>query len=105
MKSMMKRTTLREIKGSFGRFFAIFAIIALGVGFFAGLKNTTPTMFKTVNDFLIKKQLYDYRLISTIGWTDSEVDILRLLPDVRYIEGSYSYDVIYNYAKKEEMIL
>lgn len=105
MKSMMKRTTLREIKGSFGRFFAIFAIIALGVGFFAGLKNTTPTMFKTVNDFLIQKQLYDYRLISTIGWTDSEVDILRLLPDVRYIEGSYSYDVIYNYAKKEEMIL
>ncbi len=105
MKSMMKRTTLREIKGSFGRFFAIFAIIALGVGFFAGLKNTTPTMFKTVNDYLIKKQLFDYRLISTIGWTEKEVEILKLLPDVRYVEGSYSYDVIYNYDKKEEMIL
>lgn len=105
MKSMMKRTTLREIKGSFGRFFAIFAIIALGVGFFAGLKNTTPTMFKTVNNYLIKKQLFDYRLISTIGWTKNEVEILKHLPDVRYIEGSYSYDVIYNYNQKEEMIL
>lgn len=105
MKSMMKRTTLREIKGSFGRFFAIFAIIALGVGFFAGLKNTTPTMFKTVNDFLIKEQLFDYRIISTIGWTKNEVEILSHLPEVRYIEGSYSYDVIYNYNKKEEMIL
>ena len=30
MKSMMKRNTFREIKKSFGRYFAILAIIALG---------------------------------------------------------------------------
>ena len=105
MKSMMKRTTLREIRQSFGRFFAIFAIIALGVGFFAGLKNATPTMTKTVNSFLSEKQLYDYRLISTIGWSSQEVNIFKQLPDVRYAEGSYSYDIIYNYNSKEEMIL
>ena len=101
MKSMMKRTTLREIRQSFGRFFAIFAIIALGVGFFAGLKNATPTMTKTVNSFLSEKQLYDYRLISTIGWSSQEVNIFKQLPDVRYAEGSYSYDIIYNYNSKE----
>ncbi|MBQ8913610.1 MAG: ABC transporter permease, partial [Lachnospiraceae bacterium] len=105
MKSMMKRTTLREIKQSFGRFFAIFAIIALGVGFFAGLKNTTPTMTKTVNSFLIENQLYDYRLISTIGWSSDEVSIFKQLPDVRYAEGSYSYDIIYTHESKQEMIL
>ena len=35
---MMRRTTFREIKNTFGRFAAIMAIIALGVGFFSGLK-------------------------------------------------------------------
>ncbi|MBQ9199934.1 MAG: ABC transporter permease [Lachnospiraceae bacterium] len=105
MKSMMKKTTFREIRQSFGRFFAIFAIIALGVGFFAGIKNTTPSMLKTINEYLKKEQLYDYRLISTIGWTSQEVAIFKLLPDVRYAEGSYSYDIIYSHNSKQEMIL
>lgn len=39
MKSMMRRTTFREIKNSFGRFAAILAIIALGVGFFSGAED------------------------------------------------------------------
>lgn len=34
MKSMMWKTTLREIKQSMGRYLAILAIVALGVGFF-----------------------------------------------------------------------
>ena len=31
------KDTFREIKGSFGRFFAIFAIVAIGVSFFPGI--------------------------------------------------------------------
>ena len=38
MKSMMARTTLREIKQSLGRFLAIFAIVCLGVGLLPDLK-------------------------------------------------------------------
>ena len=34
MKSMMKKTTLREIRESLGRYLAIMAIVALGVGLF-----------------------------------------------------------------------
>ena len=49
---MMRRTTFREIKNSFGRFAAILAIIALGVGFFSGLKMTKPALVKTITDFL-----------------------------------------------------
>ena len=48
MKSMMRRTTFREIKNTFGRFAAIMAIIALGVGFFSGLKMTKPDMMNTI---------------------------------------------------------
>ena len=77
MKSMMKRTTVREIRHSFGRFFAIFAIIALGVGFFSGVRITTPTMVNTVNEFLRERQFFDYRLISSIGWDEESVGDIR----------------------------
>ena len=105
MKSMMKRTTLIEIKESFGRFFAIFAIIALGVGFFSGVRITTPAMVKTIDDFLKDKQLFDYRLISTLGWEDTDVEEFQALPDVRYVEGSYSYDVLYTDSDDNEFVL
>ena len=52
MKSMMRKTTLREIKQSFGRFFAIFAIVALGVSFFAGLKVTKKVMTGSADKYL-----------------------------------------------------
>lgn len=38
-KSAVVKTTLREIKGSLGRYIAILAIVALGIGLFAGLKH------------------------------------------------------------------
>ena len=74
MKSMMRRTTFREIKNSFGRFMAIFAIIALGVGFFSGLKETKPYMVKTITDFLQEMNFYDLHLLSTLGFTDEDVE-------------------------------
>ena len=38
------KDTFREIKGSFGRFFAIFAIVAIGVSFFAGITASSSDM-------------------------------------------------------------
>ena len=63
MKSMMKRTTIREIKMSFGRFFAILAIIALGVGFFSGLKITKPDMMHTVHSYLDENNLLPIQMV------------------------------------------
>ncbi len=49
---MLKKTTLREIRNSFGRYIAILAIVALGVGFFSGLKVTREAMVTTADDYL-----------------------------------------------------
>ncbi len=95
MKSMMRKTTFREIKQTFGRFFAIFAIIALGVGFFSGVRITTPAMVHTVDTFLQEYQFYDYRLISTLGWEEEDVESFLKRDDVRYAEGAYTVDVLY----------
>lgn len=95
MKSMMRKTTVREIKNSFGRYFAILAIVALGVGFFAGLKMSMPDMHATADDYFEKLQLFDYRMLSTLGFEDSDVEAARAQADVRSAEGSVSFDIAY----------
>ncbi len=95
MKSMMVKTILREIKQSFGRYFAILAIVALGVGFFSGLKITKDVMVESGNDYLKQEQLYDYRLLSTLGYEDEDVEALAQKEDVRAVEGAMSADIIY----------
>ena len=94
MKSMMNRSALREIKQSMGRYLAILAIVALGVGFFAGLKATTPAMLKTAENYWNEKQLYDFRLICTLGFGEEEIAELAKRPDVRAVQGAYSFDII-----------
>ena len=39
MSKGMFQTTIREIRGSLGRYMAILAIVMLGVGLFTGLKG------------------------------------------------------------------
>ncbi len=44
----MVRLVFRDIRSSLGRWIAIFAIIALGIGFLAGLIQTCPAMLNTI---------------------------------------------------------
>lgn len=74
---------------------AIFAIVALGVGFFAGLKVTRAGMTATVGQYLEKYAFYDYRLLSTVGFGQEEVDFLAGQEDIAAAEGSVSFDVLY----------
>jgi putative ABC transport system permease protein len=46
---------LRQIWRTRSRFLSIFAIIALGTGFFAGLKATTPDMKQTAQAYFSDK--------------------------------------------------
>lgn len=105
MKSMMKRTTMREIKSSFGRFFAILAIVALGVGFFSGLKITKPAMVNTINEFLKEKNFFDLHLISTLGFVEEDVAAFSQEEQVEYAEGIYSFDALYTGIGDNEEVL
>ena len=46
------KTILRSIRLTLPRFLAIFAIIALGVGFFSGLKVTMPSFVYTADRYV-----------------------------------------------------
>ena len=92
---MLWRSVLRSIRGSLGRYLAILAIIALGVGFFAGLRVTEPSILKTADAYIDELNLYDFRLVSTLGFTDEDVAAFSELKGVEVARGSVSADFIY----------
>lgn len=90
----MIKSIFREIKSSLGRYLAILLIIALGVGFFAGLKVTDQAMIQTANDYLQGLHFYDYRLISTIGFDEDAEKQLAEEEGVFAAEGAKSADIL-----------
>ena len=72
----------REIGGSLGRFAAIFAITALGVGFLAGLLSTAPDFYTTIDDYYDKNDFWDINIKSTGGLT--EEDLKAVEAEMRY---------------------
>ena len=94
MSSGMIKTTIREIKGSLGRYMAILAIVMLGVGLFSGLKATTPAMIATESAYLTEQNFFDFRLLSTVGFTEESVEALSELTEIADAEGAVSVDAI-----------
>ena len=105
MKSMIRKTTVREIRKSFGRFFAIFAIVALGVGFFSGLKVSKQTMLHTGNRYISEQNLFDFRLLSTIGFNEEEVEAFSKQTDILQASGAYTTDILYLNEAGNESVL
>lgn len=90
----MWKTTYREIRQSFGRYAAILAIVALGVGFFVGLMVVTPAMVRNGGRYLNSHDLYDLRLLSTLGFEKDSVDAFTGREDVKAVEGAVSSDFL-----------
>lgn len=90
----MWKTTYREIRQSFGRYVAILAIVALGVGFFVGLMVVTPAMVRNGGRYLNNHDLYDLRLLSTLGFEKDSVDAFTGREDIKAVEGAVSSDFL-----------
>lgn len=105
MKSNMWKSTVREIKQSFGRFMAIFAIVALGVSLFSGLKIIQPAMVTTTNEYLKEKEFYNYRILSTLGFEQEDVAFLAAQEDVRTAEGAVSFDILCMAGSDNETVM
>lgn len=95
------KNNVREIFHTLGRYLAIVGIVALGVGFFAGLKATRPAMLRSGTEFTEQTRLFDFRLLSTLGMTQEDVDYFASLPAVEYAEGANSVDFSAEMEEKE----
>ena len=104
-KHTFRKTVFREIKGSLGRYLAILFIVALGAGFFTGLKTCKPSMLETAEKYTTEQNLFDYRLLSTLGFTQEDVDAFSLLDGVNNACGSYFSDVLCESSDGTEIVL
>lgn len=98
MKKSLIKNTFREIKNSKARFFSIMAIIALGCGFYCGIKATAPSMEHMADSYYQRTNLMDYRLISTVGFDKSDLKAVKNLDEVTYAEAGYYADVLSDYC-------
>ncbi|MCM1047041.1 MAG: ABC transporter permease [Clostridiales bacterium] len=94
MSGAIIKTTIREIKASLGRYMAILAIVMLGVALYVGLKMTTPAMIETENDYLRERNFFDFNLLSTVGFTEEDVEKFTELEEIEAAEGTISVDAL-----------
>ena len=104
MKRALFTDTLRELKRSVGRYISILAIIALGCGFFSGLKATMPDMIETALDYFEDNRLMDLRLMSSAGVKSDDLMAVRKAPGVESAAAAYSKDVFY-FHKNQNLVL
>ncbi len=87
---MIAKNTLKKIKHSFGRFISLVAIILIGVGFYAGIRQSTPAIRDAENRFVKEYNMMDLHLISTLGFTEEDLKEVRKLKSVDLVTAGYS---------------
>ncbi len=70
------------------------AIITLGVGFFAGIKATAPSMYQLAETYYREKRLMDFRLVSTVGFAEEDIQAVAETEGVQSVMPSYFCDVM-----------
>lgn len=98
MVTKMLKLTMRQIRSSLTRFLAIAAIVALGVGFFCGLRLTKTAMVHTLDDYAEAHRMYDFRLVSTVGFDETDADVLAADARIASCEGEKSADALASVA-------
>ncbi len=94
MTRSYRKSTLRTFKSTISRFAAVFAIVALGVGFLAGLNATPIDMKESMERYMDDGNFYDLRVVSTLGLTDEDVTALEQVEGVRQVQPGYSADLL-----------
>jgi len=90
----------RGVRGSLGRFLAILGIVALGCGFYAGLRMCGPDMRIAADRWYDGCALWDLRVVSSQGLDDAAVARLRKVDGVEAAMPARTVDVMAEAAGK-----
>lgn len=102
MSRMLRRSTRREIFSSFGRFFAVFTIIAIGVGFFSGLGVARSAMIRTGEEYLKDHKFFDLRILSPFGADAEEIESIAEFEGVISAKGAFVKDALCRIGEENE---
>ena len=104
MNRTYRKNILRTIKQSLSRFMAIFAIVALGVSFLAGLRATTPNLRYSADRFFDENDLYDLRVVGTMGLTDEDVQAIAAQEGVEQVMPAYTVDAMVRVGQGDSLV-
>lgn len=82
----------KEFTTGFGRFIAIMAIIALGVGFLIGVMQATPDMKNTMDDYYTRMNASDVTIKGTLGLTQKDLEAIENSESVEEVTAVISTD-------------
>lgn len=97
MKKKLILNTLRSVKNTKSRFIAIMAIIAIGSGFFAGVKSASPDMKMSAAKYLDEQALADIHIMSDLGLDDTDVTAVGDAVSADGLYAGYSADLFMKY--------
>ena len=93
-KRALKKEFYMEIRRSLGRFLSIFFIVAIGVSFFSGIRAAEPDMRYSGDAYFDEKNLMDIQVMSTLGLTDEDIEVLKQVDGIENVEAGYSTDAL-----------
>ena len=104
MKRALLKDSFKQIIKTRKRFISILLMAFLGVGFFAGVRSTSPDMELTLDDYYDSKNIYDIEVFSTLGLTDDDLTELKKITGVKDVVGLNSKDV-YTTLNDTELVI
>lgn len=89
MKRALLKDSIKEIKNTYKRFLSILVMAFLGVGFFAGMRAASPDMVDTIDQYYKESQVYDIKILSTLGLTNDDIDAISEIDEIENTVGTY----------------
>lgn len=105
MKKVLWKELGRAVWRTKTRFLSILAIIAVGTGFFAGVKASCPDMKLTAQQYYADNRLMDLHLKSTLGFSEGDLAAIREVDGIRGMMPSYSADAFVNTGEGQSMLV
>lgn len=103
MRKAVFKDFIRNIKGSLGRFFAIMAIVAIGVAFFAGVTASSGDMKHSSDSYYDEYNMNDIRILSSIGFTSQDIEVVSKVYGVKAVYKTNTHDVLVDYDGRENV--
>ncbi len=92
ISKILLKDAYRTIERTQSRFISIVAIVALGISFFVGMNATAPDMLDTMQQYVKNTNAMDIQIISSVGLTDTEVEVIKSITGVEDAVGAKFVD-------------
>ena len=104
VKNRIVTLSIREIKKNIKRFLSLVILSFLGVTVFVGIKLASEDMFASLDTYYNDSNVYDIKLISTLGLTESDVEAIKNIDNRLTVYGVHSKDFTFKSGNVSDVI-